>query len=337
MSHIILFVERKPFESVSIEKAFKEIAANLSGEFKPGFQQAPYGNRLSDTIRNLLFFKKRPADIHHITGQIHYLAFRFSPANTVLSIMDVRFMYREPGLRRWLLKKLYLDWPVNRLKYITAISEETKREIVKYTGCDESKITVLDLPLPIMVDDTDPRAFNSSKPTILQVGTMENKNIPNLARALKGIDCHLRIIGKMTGDQHAVLKGNGVEYDNAYDLTEEELRNEYRSSDIVAFCSLYEGFGLPIIEAQSMRKPVITSSVSPMPETSGIAAYLADPHDPESIRAGILKIVSEAGYREKLIASGIENVRRFEPTTVAKQYEDYYQKILKDLRPSTRD
>jgi glycosyltransferase involved in cell wall biosynthesis len=336
MSHKLLFVERKPFESVSIEKAFKQIAANLSGEFEVEFQQVPYGNRFSDTLKNLLFFRKRPADLYHITGQIHYIALLFRPENTVLSIMDVRFLYGKAGARRWLLKKLYLDWPVDRLRYITAISEKTKEEIIKYSGCSPDKVTVLDLPQVIEIDEQPPLPFNSETPVILQVGTMENKNIPNLARALNGLTCKLRVIGNMTGGQFDVLKENGIEYENAFDLSEDELREEYRSADLIAFCSTFEGFGLPIIEAQSMRKPVITSNLSPMIETSGGAAYLADPFDVSSIREGIEKIISDVGYRERLIQDGLENVKRFEAAVVARQYEEYYDRIIADLSRQRR-
>lgn len=328
MKHKVLFVERKPFESVSIERAFREIAANVSEDFQVDFQQMPYGNRFFDTLRNLLRFGKREADIYHITGQIHYIALLFSRRNTVLSIMDVRFLYRKPGLRRWLLKKLYLDWPLQKLDHITAISEETKREIIRFTGCDENKIHVLDLPLAIEADAIEPRAFNAAKPTILQVGTMENKNIPNLARALSPIKCKLRVIGKMTPEQIAVLVENNVEYENVDGITDEEVREEYRACDIVAFCSTFEGFGLPIIEAQAMGKPVVTSDLSPMKETSGGAAYLVDPNDVDSIRKGFRKIIEDSVYREGLIRSGLENIRRFEPKTVAAQYEDLYKKIL---------
>ncbi len=323
----ILFVERKASQFVSIEKAFRKIAENLSDDFDVEFQQVPYGNRIGDTIRNLLSFRKNKADIYHITGHIHYIALLFSPRNTILSIMDVRFLYIKPGLRRWLLKKLYLDLPVKRIKYITAISEQTKREIVHFTGCDEDKIWAIDLPLTVSTVE-DEKEFNSARPVILQVGTMENKNIPNLARALKGIKCKLRIIGRLSGDQTTVLSENGVEYENAVDLSDDEMKREYKNADLVAFCSIYEGFGLPIIEAQAMRKPVITSNVSPMIETSGGAAFLADPTDFASIRDGIQKIIGDETYRERLIKAGLVNVRRFAPETTAGKYEELYTTVL---------
>ena len=119
-------MERKPSEFVSIEKAFREIAGALSDDFEVGFQQVTYGNHFSDALRNLLFFRKMKADVYHLTGHIHYIALLFARADTVLSIMDVRFLYNATGLRYWLLKKLYLDWPIRKLDFVTAISEQTK-------------------------------------------------------------------------------------------------------------------------------------------------------------------------------------------------------------------
>ncbi len=328
MSRKILFIERKPYDSVSIEKAFRCIAANLSSKFAAEFQQLPYGNLFSDTIRNLLFFRKKNADLYHITGHTHYISLLFSRRNTVLSIMDVRFLYNKPGLKRWLLKKLYLDWPLRKLDFITAISEHTKSEIIRYTGCDPGKILMLDLPLMVNVEPGKGYEFNQQKPTILQIGTMDNKNIPTLAKALSGIACKLRIIGRLNAGIISALVENQVDYDNAYDLTDEQISKEYEMADIVAFCSTYEGFGLPIIEAQSMKRPVLTSNLSPMIETSGGGAVLANPFDYLSIRAGIEKLIGDADYRLEMVSAGLKNVERFRPAIVAAQYEKLYTQIL---------
>jgi glycosyltransferase involved in cell wall biosynthesis len=325
------YIERKFHQWVSIEKAFRQIAKALPGDrFETSFEQLPYLNNAAGTLKNLLFFRpKDEADIYHMTGQAHYIALVLPRRRTVLSIMDVRFLYMYSGLRRFVLKKLLLDLPVKRLDYITAISEETKREIVRHTGCDPAKIRVLDLPL---VDDFDPGEglpFNAEKPRLLQVGTTDNKNIPNVARALRGLRCKLVIIGRLDETQLSSLRENNVDFENMIDLDDEALKKEYRNADIVIFCSIYEGFGLPIIEAQSMRKPVVTSDLSPMKETAGRGAAFADPHDAESIRKSIAIVIEDAEYRASIVQEGVENVRRFEPQSIAARYAELYDSILK--------
>lgn len=328
MATKILFVERKFNEFVSIEKAFREIAAGLSDKFETEFQQLSYGNGIVDIIKNLLFFRKKEARIYHVTGHVHYIALLFPPKRTVLSIMDLGYLSRYSGLKLFVLNKLLLDWPVRRLKYITAISEATKREIIENTGCDPGKIWALDLPLLPHVQGGSPKEFNSEKPVILQVGTMPNKNVPTLARALKGLKCKLRVIGRMTEEQTAAMKENEIDFENAFNLDDDQIREEYEQADIISFCSLHEGFGLPIIEGQIMGRPVITSNRSPMIETSGRAAHLADPADPVSIREGIDKIIADEDYRKALVEKGFENITRYEPGAIAKQYEELYNEIL---------
>jgi glycosyltransferase involved in cell wall biosynthesis len=324
----ILFIERKFWEFVSIEKVFRQIAQTLSKEkFETSFQQLTFGNNLAGVLKNLLFFRKQKADIYHVTGHVHYISLILPKKNTVLTIHDLGFLHTREGLRRSAIKKLFLDLPVKRLKYITAISEATKREIINYTNCREEKIRIIENPLQQTFFSSEKKTFNQKCPTILQIGTSPNKNLGNLIKALNGVDCRLMIIGKLENALIEDLKNNQINFENKFDLNDSEIKNEYQNADIVAFCSTFEGFGLPIIEAQAMRTPVITSNISPLREVSGGAAFLAEPNNFLDIRQGILKIINDEKYREEIIEQGIRNIERFAPQKISDMYEALYEEI----------
>lgn len=325
----ILYVERQPSLFVSIEKVFRQIAASLSGlRFETAFQQVPYGNNFISVIKNLLFFHAANADIYHITGHIHYVALILPPNRTVLTIHDLRFLFERTGLRRYVLKKLMLDWPIRRLRYLTAISEATRNEILKYAPYAADKVRVIENPLSPQYIAVSPNEFNAECPLILQIGTMDNKNVPNLIRALAGIKCKLRIIGPLNDKIVAELERGKVDFENIVHVDDEEMLAAYRDADIIAFCSTYEGFGLPIIEGQSMRKPVITSNISPMLEVSGTVAELVDPRDFASIRAGIQRIIADREHRDRMVEQGVKNTKRFDATAIAQKYESLYKEML---------
>ena len=328
----ILYVERSPGPFISIEKVFREIADGLPERFARSFQQMPYGWNVWGTIRNLLFFRPARADIYHITGHVHYIALRLPPERTVLSIMDVRFALLEKGLRRWVLKKLYLDWPLKRMRYVTTISEQVRSEIVELTGCDPDRIRVLDLPLLQHLQVTAEKPFEEGKPTILQVGTMANKNLPRLAEALNGIDCKLIVVGELAAEQRESIELNGIEMENHVGVSDEKIRELYDLSDIVAFCSTYEGFGLPIIEAQAMRKPVVTSDIEPMRSVAGEGACLVDPFSVESIRRGVVSLIEDPERRRECVEAGQRNIERFRTTEVANQYARLYDDVMAALQ-----
>lgn len=325
----VVYIERKRAESGSLEKVFRQIAKSLSKtKFETAFEQLPYFNRVSGIIKNFIYFQKPVADIYHITGDIHYIALLLPREKTVLTIHDLRFLHNRKGLRRFFLKKLYLDLPVKRLKYITAISEATKNEIIKYTNCAEEKIRLIKNPLREHFSTTTEKNFNSQCPTILQIGTLPNKNVINVVKALKGLKCCVKIIGQIDAELMGELQHNQINFEQNFNLTDRKIRDEYSKADIVAFCSIYEGFGLPIIEAQAMRTAVITSNISPLKEVSGGAAVLVNPSNVSAIRKGILRLINDKNYRENLIARGIENTKRFEPQAIAGLYEKLYREML---------
>jgi glycosyltransferase involved in cell wall biosynthesis len=99
---------------------------------------------------------------------------------------------------------------------------------------------------------------------------------------------------------------------------------------MVVFASLYEGFGLPILEAQAMGRPVITSNFGAMREAAGDGALLVDPYSVEAIRAAILRVKNEPGLREDLIAKGLRNAANFSADAVAMKYAQIYRNLATD-------
>lgn len=332
MKKRILFIERQRSNFVSLEKVFRQVGRSLSSErFAIEFQQVPYSNDVVSVFKNLLFFKAGDADIFHITGHIHYISLLLPKRKTVLTIHDLAFLHTRKGLRRMVLKKLLLDWPLRRLKYVSTVSQQTKDEIAEFLPGDAEKIRVIENPLSdYLLPDTNKR-FNSDLPTILQVGTMENKNVPRLIRALDGIKCKLRIIGPLDVAIRSALEKSAIELEHTEILDDTGMAQAYRNADIIAFCSTYEGFGLPIIEGQATGKPVVTSNINPMAEVAGGAAELVDPLDIASITAGFLRVILDRDHRNKMVEMGYANSKRFNATEIAAKYETLYDEVISGI------
>ncbi|MDQ3323070.1 MAG: glycosyltransferase family 4 protein [Acidobacteriota bacterium] len=329
MKKKILFIERKFDEGPSIENVFRQIADNLSKDkFESSFQKLEYLNDAFGTLKNLFLFRKKTADIFHITGHIHYIALIMPRKNTVLTIHDVGILYIRKGLRRFVLKKLLFDLPIRKLKYITAVSEAAKQEIIFYTKCADEKIRVIENPVQEYFVPSGEKKFNVVCPIILQIGTRPNKNVVNLIRAVKNVKCRLKIIGVIDDEIKEELEKNEVKFENESNLDNLQIRDEYQKADILVFCSTFEGFGLPIIEAQAMRTPVVTSNLSPMKEVAGAGAALADPFDFESIRKEIIKIIGDENFRNNLVKKGLFNIKRFNSRYIAGLYENFYEEII---------
>jgi glycosyltransferase involved in cell wall biosynthesis len=95
--------------------------------------------------------------------------------------------------------------------------------------------------------------------------------------------------------------------------------------------STFEGFGMPIVEANCVERVVLTSNISSMPEVAGNAACLVNPYAIEDIRAGFLKIIHDASYREQLIKNGRQNRQRFDESLIAASYYKLYQLITSQI------
>jgi glycosyltransferase involved in cell wall biosynthesis len=323
-----LLLFRKPIRFFSIERVFHQLEPDISREFTLWRWVAPRAGGSPGTILgNLRAASKCRADIYHVTGDIHYAVLVLPRRRTLLTIHDCIFLYSTKGLKRSILKWLFLTWPVRRCRFITTISQATKDDIVANTGCDPEKIVVIPNPVDGRIRYA-PAAFNQQEPVILFIGTTPNKNLERVAEALKGIRCRLDIIGNPPEETRRLLDSSGVAYMVSSGLSDEEMAAKYIAADIVLFPSTFEGFGLPIVEGQKAGRPVITSNLSPMKEVAGPGACLVDPFDPGSIRDGLLKVMEDGGYREQLLRSGFTNVERFETSVVANQYLNCYKKLV---------
>tara|TARA_B100000809_G_scaffold201247_1_gene201796 strand:- start:1115 stop:2059 length:945 start_codon:yes stop_codon:yes gene_type:complete len=310
----------------SIEKVYDTLIPFLS-TLKVVKLEMPYKSKgLVKRIGNIFYTAFNQATINHISGDINYVNIFMKKKNTILTIHDIYPIYRSKGVKKIVLQFFWFTIPIQKSKKIIAVSEFTKSEILKHFNHSKGKIHVIYNCISPQFK-YNKHTFNKTKPTILQIGTKDNKNLGNLLEAIKGLKIKLVIVGSLSRVQIITLNKYNIDYQNFKDITDEALIRMYEKSDILSFISTYEGFGLPIIEAQAIGRVVITSNIASMPEVAGEGALLVNPYSIDDIRNGIKELINNDGLRVTYINKGFENVKRFEPQKIAKQYIEVYNKV----------
>ncbi|MEJ5207452.1 glycosyltransferase family 1 protein [Denitratimonas sp. CY0512] len=319
---------RQPRSNVfSIERLYDDVREALPGDIHANVWicREP-SSGLLPRLRDAWAARKVQADVNHVTGDTHYLTYFLNRQRTLLTVHDLVALDRSRGLKRFLLWLFWYWLPIKRSRLVVTISVKTKQSLLSAVRCDPGKVVVIHNPVSDEFRPL-PKAFNVTHPRILQIGTKPNKNLERVAEALAGLPCTLVIVGKLTAQQEAVLAQHRVTIENHVGLSRGELLSQYEQADLLMFASLYEGFGLPIVEANAVGRPVITSSLSPMPEVAGDAALFVDPFDVQSIRQSVIALMRDAALRDRLVAAGFHNAKRFSSRRVAEHYASIYRSI----------
>jgi glycosyltransferase involved in cell wall biosynthesis len=265
---------------------------------------------------------------------------------TVITVHDLSFLaYPQnfPAAKRFYLR-IFTRLSVQRAQRVIAISKNTRRDVIEQYAVPPDRVDLIYYgrnPIFRPLPEEQVAAFRSRhhlpERFILFVGTLEpRKNVVRL------IDAYARLPG------HAppllLAGGKGWLYDEVFarveaeDLADrvqfvgyvpgEELPWWYNAADLFVYPSVYEGFGLPPLEAMACGTPVITSDVSSLPEVVGDAGLLVHPHDTEALTAAMASVLDDATRRETMRAAGLSRAQAFSWQEAARRTVESYRRAM---------
>ncbi|MFL5732310.1 MAG: glycosyltransferase family 4 protein, partial [Chloroflexia bacterium] len=276
----------------------------------------------------------------------------FCPCPVVVTVHDLIFLrYPEkyrPAKRRYL--KAMTTWSARHAAHVIAVSEATRRDVISLLGVEPGRVTTVHNGVseqfkPLGREERE--AFRREKSVtgraILYLGTLEpRKNLVTLLTAFAALaqepgcrDVTLLIGGSKgwyyeeiftTAERLGLVAGERVRFLGR--VPDEELPLWYNIADIFAYPSLYEGFGLPALEAMACGTPVIASNTSSLPEVVGDAGILAGPGDVDAWCAAIRRLLSDAGDAAVLSERGLRRAGTFSWDRAARETSAVYRRVL---------
>lgn len=315
----------------SIEQVFRDIDDALPDDIRVReVQNREFSRGLLPRIRDALRARRNRSMVNHVLGDVHYLTLFLSRKSTILTIHDCEMIHRAKGLKRFVLWLFWIRLPVARAGIVVTISQTTRDDVEALLGDGDYRIEVIENPVSPRLRPAPSPQLGDSLPTVLHIGTKTNKNLERLIEAARGLPMRLLIVGRPNDRQRALLEASGVHHEVRVDLSKEDLVACYVEARALAFVSLSEGFGLPIIEAQAVGRPVLTSDREPMRSVaSEEGALFVDPEDVSAIRAGLRRLIGDDALCTDLVMEGARNVERFCVTRIAAKYAELYREVAR--------
>jgi glycosyltransferase involved in cell wall biosynthesis len=262
---------------------------------------------------------------------------------SIVTIHDLIFM-RFPEFYSFFDRKIHFykfKKAAQQADQIIAISEQTKKDIISFLGISPSKIKVIYQGcLAVFKEnfsDNEKKAvslkFNLPKQFILNVGTIEaRKNVLSAVKAIQNINTHLVIIGGETPYTKEVknyITDNQMENKVSFikTVSKEELAMIYQMATLFVYPSLFEGFGIPIIEALYSKTPVITTNSGVFPEAGGSDSVYINPTDIQDIQSKIELLLSNETLREEISEKGYLFVQKFNDKNIAQEVMSLYKSL----------
>lgn len=288
-------------------------------------------------------------------GPAHRLPLRLDPRIArVVTIHDLVWLKTPQTMRarQRYAEALLMTQAVRSADAIIAVSHSTADDIRKHFGRRARRVVVIPPSPPPLVPDASasPRSrFGLTRPYALFVGTLEpRKNVIRLLDAYASLDadvrrrCMLVLAGQKGWKLPDIApeierRGLGDSVRWLGFVTDGELSGLYRDAMFLAMPSLYEGFGLPILEANRAGIAVLTSDLSSMPEVAGKAGHFVDPRSVDSIAAGLRRLITDGPYRETLASAALANAARYDGQRNAQDMLSLFEELIAERRAGRRN
>ncbi len=323
----------------------REVAAALGENFRPVDESAqPYS--IAEQLRIPMVLRRERVSLFHAP---HYVLPPLTPCRSIVTIHDcIHLMFPQylPNRLAYGYARTFLYTASRRSSRILTVSESSKHDIVRLMKVPPERVTVIynaiDERFGQEPDEDEVwkvrERYQLHDPFILYAGNIKpHKNLERLIDAFyrlrrDGLDIRLLIIGdeisKYPNLRRAVHRYQLHKYVRFLGYVPDDmLAVLYRLAGVFAFPSLYEGFGLPPLEAMASGTPVVTSNVSSLPEVVGDAAVLIDPHDPDAIADGLRRVLTDPALREDLRARGLARAREYSWDRSIRRVREIYGEV----------